>query len=119
MDFSDIIHDDELGNKSFVRRRPTVVDDPTTEGGVTTTYIDTPLIGVVAPAKTADAAWLPEGARLNDVDWFLCEEELRAGDGIAAIPDLIIYNGVTYQALKAKDLSPWGCYLVLAQRVAA
>jgi hypothetical protein len=118
MDFHDLIYDDELGNKSFVRRRPTVVDDPTSEGGVATTYVDTPLIGAIAPAKTNDAAWLPEGVRINDVDWFVCEEELRAGDGIATIPDLILYNGVTYQALKAKDMSPWNVYMVLAQRVA-
>jgi len=119
MDFHDLIYDDELGGKSFVRRRPVVTEVTGGEGETTTTYpTDLPLIGAVAPAKTADAAWLPEGVRLDDVSWFVCEEELRSGDGKTTLPDLIVYNGVTYQALKAKDLSPWSVYMVLAQRMA-
>jgi len=89
------------------------------EGEASTTYpTDTLLVGAVAPAKTADAAWLPEGVRLDDVSWFVSEEELRAGDGVTTIPDLVLYKGVTYQVLKAKDLSDWAIYMVLAQRVA-
>jgi hypothetical protein len=120
MDFHDLIYDDELGNKAFVRRRPaTATEVVGGEGETVTGYLpDVPLVGAVAPAKTADLAWAPEGARLDDLSWFICEEELRAGDGKTTVADLLIYNGVTFQALKAKDLSPWNVYMVLAQRVA-
>lgn len=119
MDFHDIIHDDDLGNKAFIRRRPVVAEVLGGEGETETTYLpDVPLMGAIAPAKTADAAWLPEGVRLDDVSWFICEEELRSGDGKSILPDLVIYLGVTYQVLKLKDLSAWGVYMALAQRVA-
>ena len=118
MNFHDLIYDKDLGNKAFTRRRPVVSEVIGGEGETATTYTDVPLIGAIAPAKTADAAWLPEGVRLDDVSWFVCEEELRSGDGKTTLPDLIVYQGVTYQALKAEDLSPWGVYMVLAQRVA-
>lgn len=119
MDFHDLLYDADLGNKAFMRRRPVVTEVTGGEGETETTYLpDVPLIGAVAPAKTADLDWLPEGARLNDLSWFVCDEELRSGDGKTVTADLIIYNGVTYQALKAKDLSPWHVYVVLAQRVA-
>lgn len=118
VEVSGLTLDADLGAVEFTRRRPTVADVENGEGETEISYEDTTLFGIVQPAQTTDALQLPEGVRIDDVNAFFCKDSITSGDGKATLPDLLVYNGNTYQALKVQDFSPHGLYRALAQRIA-
>lgn len=112
-----MMSDVELGATNFTRLRPTVT--LANEGEASRKYAPATLVGIVLPAKLADAVFLPEGVRLNDVNAFFTASDVTCGDGSKALPDRLVYGGNTFLALHVQDFSQYGMYKVLAQKIAA
>jgi hypothetical protein len=112
--------DDDLGGRTFTRRRPTptfVTDGYGLAGAPT--YADVPLLGIKQPSATADAKFLKEGVRLSDVEAFYTSGDISAGDGASTLPDMLVADGVVYQVLHVQDLGNHGMVKALAMRLSA
>jgi hypothetical protein len=119
VDVSSVVVDYDLGGTTFTRRRPTTTLD--NEGIAGTTYTDTTdVAGIIQPAATADAQLLPEGTRLSDVQAFFTSADISPGDGVSALPDLLVDDkGNTYRVLHVQDFgAKHGMVKALAQRLA-
>lgn len=113
---SDLLTDPDLGGTTFTRRRPTSTVG--TGGIVSTTYLDSTLSGIIQPAATADAQFLPEGVRLSDVQAFYTPSAISPGDGSTTAPDILVDNaGNTYQVLHVAAFDKHGMTKALAQKL--
>lgn len=115
IDVSELTTDPDLGAAGFVRHRTSFTMG--NEGRATPSYADTPMVGVVQPAKLSDAQFLPEGVRLSDVSAFITSAEVRTGDGVTTVPDILQYKGANYKVLHLQDFGDQGMYRALAQRL--
>jgi hypothetical protein len=118
IDVSELMSDEDLGGTTFTRRRPT--STLSNYGMATTTYEDTTGIpGIIQPAATADAQYLPEGTRLSDVQaFFTASTELSPGDGQAALPDVLIDDaGNQFRVVHVQAFDKHGMIKALAQRL--
>lgn len=118
VDVSELMSDPDLGGTTFTRKRPT--STLANMGLVTTTYTDTMGIpGIIQPAATKDAQFLPEGVRLSDVQKFFTDStELSPGDGATQLPDVLVDDsGLQYRVLHVQAFDKHGMIMALAQRL--
>lgn len=118
LDVSELMADPDLGGTTFARKRPTTT--PVNYGLPSTTYDDTPNIpGIIQPAATADAQFLPEGVRLSDVQAFFTSAiDISPGDGQTKLPDVLVDdNGLQYRVLHVQAFDKHGMTKALAQRL--
>jgi hypothetical protein len=118
VDVSDLMSDADLGGTLFTRRRPT--STLSNYGLATTTYTDTTDIpGIIQPAATADAKYLPEGTRLADVQaFFTASADLSPGDGQSQLPDVLIDDaGNQFRVVHVQAFDKHGMTKALAQRL--
>jgi hypothetical protein len=116
IDVSSLLSDPDLGATTFTRRRPT--STLANAGIATSSYSDKRMTGIVQPAATADAQFLPEGVRLSDVQAFYTKSDISPGDGQGQLPDLLVDDaGVTYRVLHVAAFDKHGMTRALAQRL--
>jgi hypothetical protein len=118
VDVSDLVSDPDLGGTTFTRRRPATT--LANYGIATTTYVDTTDIpGIIQPAATKDAQYLPEGTRMSDVQaFFTAYADLSPGDGQASLPDILVDDaGNKYRVLHVQAFDKHGMIRALAQRL--
>jgi hypothetical protein len=115
---AELMSDRDLGGTTFTRRRPTTT--LAHYGLATTTYVDTTGIpGIIQPAATKDAQYLPEGTRMSDVQaFFTAATDLSPGDGQVALPDILVDDaGNKYRVLHVQAFDKHGMIKALAQRL--
>jgi hypothetical protein len=116
VDVSDIVVDFDLGGTTFTRRRPTTTYSD--EGIAQQSYDDLTVAGIVQPANTEDAQFLPDGVRLSDVKAFYSSVPVSAGDGSSTIGDVLVDDhGHTFQVLHVEGFYKHGMIKALAQRL--
>jgi hypothetical protein len=118
VDVSELMSDEDLGGTTFTRRRPTTT--LANYGMASTTYNDiTSIPGIIQPANTKDAQYLPEGTRLSDVQaFFTASTDLSPGDGKSELPDLLIDDaGNQYRVLHVQAFDKHGMIRALAQQL--
>jgi hypothetical protein len=116
VDVSDIVVDFDLGGTTFTRRRPTTTYSG--EGIAQQSYDDLTVAGIIQPANTEDAQFLPDGVRLSDVRAFYSSVPVSAGDGSSTIGDVLINDmGHTFQVLHVEGFYKHGMIKALAQRL--
>ena len=117
VDVSDLVSDPDLGGTTFSRRRPTTTLD--NYGLASTVYSDHDNIpGIIQPAATADAQYLPEGVRLSDVQVFFCAADISPGDGTTVLPDVLVDDeGKQYRVIHVQAFEKHGMVKALAQRL--
>jgi hypothetical protein len=116
VDVSELLTDSDLGADTFTRLRPTTT--MANEGEAGDAFRSEILTGIIQPAATADAQFLPEGVRLSDVQAFFTSGDLSAGDP-DLLPDVLQYKGITYRVMHVQDFDKHGMVKALAQRIAA
>jgi hypothetical protein len=118
VDVSELMSDPDLGLTTFTRKRPTTT--LANAGLAATTYTDTYNIpGIIQPAATKDAQYLPEGTRLSDAQaFFTASTDLSPGDGEAQLSDVLVDDGgLQYRVLHVQAFDKHGMIRALAQRL--
>lgn len=71
--------------------------------------------GIVQPAQASELEFMPEGQRTGDWISIWCSQEIRMGDGVTLMPDVILYKGARYRVHKAISRPENGFYRAWAQ----
>ena len=74
-------------------------------------------IGIVQPAKQDQLLVLPEGERKDDAILIHCKDEIKVGDSVSSISDIIEWQGNSYRAAFKKPWQLNGYYWVIAVRI--
>jgi hypothetical protein len=116
VDVSELLTDNDLGADTFTRRRPATT--LASEGEASNSSTPVEMTGIIQPANTADAQFLPEGVRISDVQTFFTSGDVSVGSP-TQLADVLQYKGITYQVLHVQAFDKHGMVRALGQRIAA
>jgi len=109
---SDVITNPDLQTAFQVVKRTLFIGEGRSETPTDTAVMQT--TGVVVPAKMSVLEVLPQGTRLDQVLRLFTQADVRAGDGVSTVSDVVIFRSVRWTVFSVNHWEDYGFKEVLA-----